>query len=317
MNTQQHATAIAAAEESARQRLGDFAAFEELGVAYFEDEQYDAAMMAYRRASELNPGSARAIEATGHIYYRQNNPQAAMAAYERAIAVDPHFTKAYFGLGILHATQTGDYEKAIAAYQRGLAENPGDPFLTANLGSTYARMGQIERAVEMLEEAARLDPGEPYAWGWLAMLYLHQHRFDDTLATCRRVNEIEEDHSCNRMMGFIHHARGQMEEAAAALERAIEIEADDYEARAALARIYREMGRPEAADEAYRVAWETAWQDEEYGRACVCAVSGDFEQALALLEISLAKRQVMPGWARIDPEFAFLQEDARFQALVH
>jgi tetratricopeptide (TPR) repeat protein len=317
MNTNQHAAAIAAAEEIARQRPGDFTAFEELGHAYFEDEQYDAAMVAYRRASELNPRSARAIEATGHIYYRQNNPQAAIAAYEKAIAVDPHFTKTYYGLGILHATITGDYEKAIAAYQRGLVENPGDPFLTANLGSTYARMGQIERAVEMLEEAARRDPGEPFAWGWLAILYLHQYRFDDMLAACRRVNEIEDDHSSNRMIGFVHHARGRMEEAAAALERAIQIEADDYEARAALARVYREMGRPEAADEQYRVAWETAWQDEEYGRACVCAVSGDFDQALALLETSLTKRQVMPGWARIDPEFAFLQRDARFQVLVN
>jgi superkiller protein 3 len=317
MNANQHVAAIAAAEESVRQRPGDFAAFEELGHACFEYEQYDAALAAYQRASELNPHSARAIEATGHIYYRQNNPQAAMAAYERAIAVDPHFTKAYYGLGILHATITGDYEKAIAAYQRGLVENPGDPFLTASLGSTYARMGQIERAVEMLEEAAHRDPGEPFAWGWLAMLYLHQHRFEDTLAACRRVNEIEDDHSSNRMMGFVYHARGRLEDAATALERAIEIEADDYEARAALARVYRETGRPEAADEQYRIAWETAWQDEEYGRACVCAVSGDFDQALALLEISLAKRQAMPGWARIDPEFAFLHGDARFQALVN
>lgn len=315
MNTNEQAAAIAAAEQAARKRPGDFDAFEALGHAYFEADRRDEAMTAYRRAIQLNPHAARAYESIGHLHYLRDDPEAAIAAYEQAILHDPLYTISYFGLGILHANKTGDFNQAVSAYRRGLQANPGDPFLTAHLGGTFARMGHIDQGIELLEQAVNLDPNNAFAWGWLNMLYLHQHRFEDSLEACLRRNGIEEDHSSYRLMGFIYHAQGHIAEAAAALERAIALEPDDYEARAALARIYRETGRLEAAEEHFQQAWETAWQDEEYGRACVQAVSGNFDEALALLEKAIADNHVTLGWVRIDPEFAFLQDDPRFQAL--
>ena len=59
-----------------------------------------------------------------------------------------------------------------------------------------------------------------------------------------------------------------------------------------------------------------AGRDDEYGQACFEAVSGNLEQALTLLEVALTKGQVQPGWARIDPEFAFMNDDPRFKALI-
>ena len=50
--------------------------------------------------------------------------------------------------------------------------------------------------------------------------------------------------------------------------------------------------------------------------ACFAAVSGETEEALALLEVALAKGQLQRGWARIDPEFAFIGDDPRFQRLI-
>ena len=55
----------------------------------------------------------------------------------------------------------------------------------------------------------------------------------------------------------------------------------------------------------------------EYGLACVAAVSGDVERALALLETALEKRLIQLGWVRIDPEFAFMQDNPRFQKLIN
>ena len=59
-----------------------------------------------------------------------------------------------------------------------------------------------------------------------------------------------------------------------------------------------------------------ASRDNEYGRACFEAVGGNFEGALTLLEVALSQGQVQPGWARIDPEFAFMTDDPRFKALI-
>ena len=294
----------------------DCAAFEALGHAYFEADCLDEAMTAFQRAIELNPATAEAYNGIGHIHYRSGSPQPAIDAYEQGIANDPHYLYCYYGLGMLYAAKLGEYERAIHAFERGLAANPGDPFLTANLGSTYARAGQIGKAIEILEQVAKQNPNEPYAYGWLSLLYLHLHQYDEAERACRQQNEIEEEASSHRLLGYIYHALDRNDEAIVELERAIELEPRDYEAQGALAKVYRVTGDLAAGELHYNAAWEMARQDDEYGQACFHAVSGNAEQALRLLETGLAKGQVQPGWIRIDPEFAFIQDEPRFQALI-
>jgi hypothetical protein len=67
----------------------------------------------------------------------------------------------------------------------------------------------------------------------------------------------------------------------------------------------------------YAAAREFALQDDDIGQACFHAVSGDLEQALACLEKGLAKNPSQTGWIRIDPEFTFIQDEPRFQALIN
>jgi hypothetical protein len=94
------------------------------------------------------------------------------------------------------------------------------------------------------------------------------------------------------------------------------MEPQDYEARGALAKVYRASGNLPAGDAHNKAALEMAEQDNEYGQACFHAVSGNVEKALDLLEVGCAKGQVQSGWVRIDPEFAFIQDQPRFQALI-
>jgi Flp pilus assembly protein TadD len=118
------------------------------------------------------------------------------------------------------------------------------------------------------------------------------------------------------MLGYIYDQMGRSEEAMAEFERALAFNGDDYEVRAALAKLYRLAGREEKAREHLTQADEEADQEAEYGHACVASVSGEPERALALLEVALEKGQLQPGWARIDPEFVYIKDDPRFKALV-
>jgi len=220
-------------------------------------------------------------------------------------------------LGILYSAQLGDYEKAVAAFARGLRHNPENAFLTASLGSTYARMGRIEEAIATLQHANGLEPANAFVQSWLSMLYLHCQRYDDAIAACQREIELADAHSPHRLLGLIYDAKGQTASAMAELEQAIALDATDYEAHAALAKLYRGAGRHQEAEEGLALANALAQADHaEYGQACVAVMNGEVDRALALLEVALEKGLVPLGWVRIDPEFAFIQDDPRFQALI-
>ena len=308
---------IAAAQAAVAHKPDDAVLHVDLGMAYFEEGQLSEAAKAFHQALALNPKTAAAYNGLGRVAYHTGPPVAAVAGYEQAMALDPHYIAPIYGLGILYAAQLGDYEKAVDAFQRGLQHNPEDAFLIASLGSTYARMGQIEQALTLLQQATALDPANAFAESWLSILYLHDRRDDEAIAACQRELALHEAHSPHRILGLIYDAKGQIADAITELEKAIALDATDYEAQAALAKLYRIVGRHQEANEKLALAHDLAQADHaEYGQACVAAVSGDVDRAVALLEVALAKGLVQVGWVRIDPEFAFMQDDPRFQALI-
>jgi tetratricopeptide (TPR) repeat protein len=241
----------------------------------------------------------------------------AITVFEQAIASNPHSLAAYDGLGWFYLSKLGDFARAIQVYKCGLTANPANPLLTAYLGSTYARMGQTEKALEILEQSAREQPEQVFAPSWLSYLYLRLNRLEEAAACCRREIELRDGHSPHRVLGFIDQLTGRTGEAIVELERAVELEAQDYEARAALARLYRDKGNLPEAEHQFNTGKEMSLEDHEAGLACFHAVYGDVEQALDLLEIACARGQISPGWLRIDPELFFIQDEERFQALIN
>ena len=312
----EQAGAVAAAERAVQGDESDPALQVALGIAYFDAGRLDASAAAFQRALALDESMAAAHNGIGRVCYHTGPAEAAASAYERAIALDPHYIDPVYGLGILYSAQLGDYASAVAVFERGLAHNPGNVFLTASLGSTYARMGRFDEALALLHEAEGLDPGQAFTQSWLSIVFLHLRRYDEAIHACRREIELADTHSPHRVLGYIHTALGNYAEAIGELERAVALAPDDYEARGALSRLYRMTNLPQLAAEHFAVAHELALHDDEAGQACFAAVTGDVAGALALLEVALAKGQVQRGWARIDPEFAGMADQPRFRALV-
>jgi hypothetical protein len=57
-------------------------------------------------------------------------------------------------------------------------------------------------------------------------------------------------------------------------------------------------------------------KEDEYNRACFAASYGEADQVLSLLKIALEKKQASLDWVRRDPDFDFIRDDPRYQALV-
>ncbi|MBW2194602.1 MAG: tetratricopeptide repeat protein [Deltaproteobacteria bacterium] len=80
-----------------------------------------------------------------------------MLALEKEVSSNPNNLVAWTQLGDLHF-YSGQFEKAIKAYQRTLELNRENPTVWTSLGVAYRRTGQSFKAVEAYDRAAEIDP---------------------------------------------------------------------------------------------------------------------------------------------------------------
>jgi Flp pilus assembly protein TadD len=67
--------------------------------------------------------------------------------------------------------QKGEFEEALQAYNRALAEKPADVEILMGMAWCYKRTGQLQRAIAATEEAYRASPQEPILLYNLACYY--------------------------------------------------------------------------------------------------------------------------------------------------
>jgi Flp pilus assembly protein TadD len=84
-------------------------ALNNLGVAYYDREQYGRAVDCHQRALQLAPSSAEAHNALGSALLALGDAAAALACYRRAVALKPDYVDAHSNLAMT-LLLTGDFE---------------------------------------------------------------------------------------------------------------------------------------------------------------------------------------------------------------
>jgi tetratricopeptide (TPR) repeat protein len=92
-------------------------------------------------------------------YQAHGDLPAAIAAYERAVAEEPGNGSLLNNLAMAYKA-SGDRDRAEAALRRAIAAEPGLSYPHKNLAMLLVVRGARDSALVHLEEAARLDPGD-------------------------------------------------------------------------------------------------------------------------------------------------------------
>ncbi len=112
-------------------------AYNNRGVALYEDQKYGAAIKDYRRAIAIDDSSASFYSNLGAAFFAKKEFEPAVLAYERAVQIDPD---------VFERTSRGGVQAQLPS--------PGDraryDFTVAKL---YAKMGYADRSLEYLKKA--------------------------------------------------------------------------------------------------------------------------------------------------------------------
>lgn len=140
---------------------------------------------------------------------------------------------------------------AYDAYLKGL-----------DLLKRWDKEGNLDQAISLFQEATKLDPGFALAFARAAeALRIRYALTGDETWLEEAVNNVNEAVRLNDglapvqvALGRIQATRGNIDLAFAALERALEIDANDAEANVAIAKLYARLGRSEDAETAFKKA---------------------------------------------------------------
>lgn len=117
----------------------------------------------WSEAVARSPAMPRAQMNLGKAYQQEGQWEAALGAYQRALELDPGRGEAYSNIGtLLH--ERGDVDGAISWYRRGIDSLPAETAIYLNLAQALASRGDLTQALEVYREALSLDPEDGMAW---------------------------------------------------------------------------------------------------------------------------------------------------------
>jgi len=232
------------------------------------------------------------------------------SAVDTALKLDPDLAAGYAAQSFLLLSADLDWTGAERAARRAVQLAPNDGQAKADLSRDLAALGQIEPAIELMQQSLATDPLDARSHNWLAQ-YLRAHgRLDEAAAAARKAIELQPTAgSMHYQLVIIEIMRG---DGKAALEAA-QHEPPGWQVDAiALA---RQVGGDRAeADAALAAQVEQDAAAGAFQIAQTYALRNDADKTFEWLERALSNRDPGVSYLLFDPFILRFRDDPRFAA---
>lgn len=163
--------------------------------------------------------------------HEEGQPASAIGHLRRSLDLDADNARAHILMGYIHMERE-NFPEAEPSLRRGielLRAQEGDGATLAEatnmLGATLIHLDRHDEAIELLRTSATdlLNRAPHLAWGNLGLAYLEKQRYDEALEALGQSVRVQ-PRFCRGyyLIGRVHHAREEFEQAEEALNRAIE-----------------------------------------------------------------------------------------------
>jgi len=194
--------------EHLKQHPTDVAAIRMFAEVAVRLGRYRAAEDLLTRAVELAPGFSAARHNLALVRHRRNKPVAALRDVEQLLAIDAR-NPGYRNLHAAILSGIGEYDRALAVYEKLLAEYPAQPKAWMSFGHALKTAGRQEESIATYRKAIALEPRLGEAYWSLANLKTFRFSAKEILAMERAL--ARDDLSNDDRLHF-HFALGKARE---------------------------------------------------------------------------------------------------------
>lgn len=203
---------------------------------------FTAALALVDSAEFYAPQLADAPFLRGLIHTEMRRYDLAEEDYKKVLALDPFYQGAWLNLGST-ALRAGDARKALACYEKELANYPGAPALH-QIGRVYSRLGKPDSARYVYEQALKADSTFTTAYLRLAEFYKDEGDLQNALVYARRGLQLEPANlNYQYFLGALLVSSGDLPEAVAQLEAVVQKRPWHYWANYNLGQAFVRMNR--------------------------------------------------------------------------
>lgn len=174
--------------------------------------------------------------------------RAAQAAFLAAMKADPRLERAYTGCAEARRG-LGDGEGALQILKQGIERLPRSAALRLALAEAYEGLDRLDSAAAEYERLLAEDPGAAGALAALGLLRLRQGRLDEASAALEKAVGAEPRAAAWHHLALVRSRQGKLEEAIAAYRRAAAIDPSQAKVRYGLGGCLEKLGRLEEARE--------------------------------------------------------------------
>lgn len=187
----------------------------------------------------------------------------AQASCNQALRLDSRTSAAYVTLAFIHE-ETGNHELAVEEFLRALDNDPRDVRALSGLATAYEHVGRVQEAEAILKKAAALQPGYWDGYNTLGNFYRRQGKFPEAITQYKHALELTPDNAqvyANLGGTYIDSGDPKLAvDAESALKKSISLE-PTYEALANLGALYSDQNRYAEAAAATEKALQLNGQD--------------------------------------------------------
>ena len=208
------------------------------------------------KAVELDPQSIEAHFFLGQMYNGyQSGGQGSLARkavteFERVVELEPDHHEALYYLGRAYLERE-DHSKAAQAFKRLTNLRPGlveGHFLHA---TALSEVGQVDKAIRVLEKSLMIRADQAGSLNMLASLYEQKERYDEAVETYRQALRSAPNPKSQLQLGTLLTRRGRYPEAVSLLREAVARYPQNVEMRVELGKALKEQRKFSEAAEVF------------------------------------------------------------------